>query len=282
MQIERLGHTGITWASTPDGVTSAIADVAALGYRGFETFGFLIDQYPGGVPALKEKLDRHGLRFPSAYCFAPLVDPATAADDVEKIVAWAQKVKDLGGSVVVVGATRRAKPVYSAEEYRGLARTLGELGRRCLDLGVVAAFHPHTGTPVETGPEIDALFGSSDPRCVFFAPDTGQIRKGGSDPIQVLRSYLPLIRHVHLKDYDGGPIDAVDADGKPVDRTGYVNYVPLGSGVVDIAGIIDTLDAAGYVGWYMVELDGTPKAPHPPREAAAMSKHHLDALQRGS
>lgn len=278
MSPERIGHTGITWPASPEGVKNAIADIASLGYRGFEMFGFLIDQYPGGVPALKEELDCHALALPAVYCFAPLIDPATTAEDVAKMGAWASKLKELGGSVLVVGATGRAKPVYSAAEYRGLAQTLGEIGRRCVDLGLVVAFHPHTGTPVETGEEIDALFEQCDPRYVAFAPDTGQIRKGGSDPVVVFQKYLSLVRHVHLKDYDGGPADELDAEGKPIDRTGYVNYVPLGSGVVDIATIVHTLDAAGYAGWIMVELDGTPRAPRPPCDAAAMCKRYLETL----
>ena len=63
-----------------------------------------------------------------------------------------------------------------------------------------------------------------------------------------------------------------------VDRTGYADYVPVGSGVVDIPGIVALLDGAGYAGWWMVELDGSQRRPAPPKEAAAMSKHYLEGL----
>jgi inosose dehydratase len=278
---DRLGHTGITWPFTPEGAKQAIADLASLGYRGFETFGFTIDQYPDGVDGLRADLDWHGIALVSAYCSAPLIDPATASEDIAKMVAWARKVKDLGGSVIVVGAGRRQKPHFSPADYRGMVGTLNEVGRRCLDLGIAVAFHPHTGTPVETRAEIDQVMGAIDPDAVFFAPDTGQIEKGGSDPVDVLRTYLPLIRHVHLKDYDGGPNEQ-DAQRQDLDRTGYLNYTPVGSGVVDIPGIVRMLDDAGFAGWWMVELDGTPAAPYAPKEAAAMSKRYLDDLMAGT
>lgn len=286
MNVERIGHTGITWPSSPEGAAAAIADLASLGYRGFETFGNVIDRYPDGVAGLRATLERHGMTLAAAYCAAPLIDPATSTEDVDKMVAWAGKVKDLGGDVIVVGANARKKATYTPDEYRGMARTLNEIGRRCLALGVSAAFHPHTGTPVETRAEIDLVMGTIDPRLVSFAPDTGQIQKGGSDPVEVLRTYLTLVRHVHLKDFDGGP-NELTPDGKELDRTGYVNYVPVGQGVVDIPAIVRMLDDAGFAGWWMVELDRLDRASTPPllespRAAAAVSKRYLDELMRGA
>src|SRR5262249_54446736 len=106
------------------------------------------------------------------------------------------------------------------------------------------------------------------------APDTGQIAKGGGDPVEVVRTYAELVRHIHLKDYVGGE-PKYDGAGELVDRTGYLDYVPLGDGVVDVPAILDALGLR-YQGWWMVELDGTPDAPRPPREAAAMSRRYLD------
>jgi inosose dehydratase len=272
MRPDRIGHTGITWPFTPAGARQAMGELAELGYQGFETFGRTIDEYPGGIEGVRADLDRSGIKLVSAYCSAPLIDPATTQEDIARMADWARKLKQLGGEVVVVGAARRQKERYEADEYRRMAGTLNEVGRRCLDEGVIAAFHPHTGTPVETRDEIDAVMRQVDPSLVFFAPDTGQIQKGGSDTLAVLRDYASLVRHVHLKDFDGGPPGDVE------DRTGYLNYVPVGSGAVDTKGIVALLEGVGFEGWWMVELDGTPQAPRPPKEAAAMSKRYLDGL----
>lgn len=272
----RVGHTGITWLPyfEPE---QALAEVAALGYQGFETFGIAVEEYARHRGGFGRLLDQHGIPLVAAYLFTPLIDPVTAQADIEKNVYWAKLVKDLGGEVVVIGATDQPGKRFAPAEYGGMVRTLNEIGKRCLDLGVRACFHPHTGTPVETREQIDMVIGQVDPRYVFFAPDTGQIQKGGSDPIEVINAYLPQVEHVHLKDFSGVPVE-YDADGQEIDRTGYVNYVPLGEGVVDLPGIVAVLDRAGYDGWLNVELDGTEQAPRPALEAAAISKRYLEKL----
>ncbi len=273
----QIGHTAITWPFTPEGARQAMDELAPLGYRAVELFGFVLDAYPGGVQSVREDLERTGLRLAAAYCSAPLIDPGTRDQDVAAMERWAAMVRDLGGGVVVVGAGRRKKPAYRPEDYHHLSRTLDEIGRRCRELGVLACFHPHTGTPVETREEIDRVMMQIDPGLVHFAPDTGQIAKGGGDPVEVVRTYREQVRHVHLKDYAGGETQ-LDANGEGPDRTGWLDYLPLGRGVVDLASIVRVLEGEGYGGCWMVELDGTPSAPLPPREAAAASKTELDRL----
>lgn len=273
----KIGHTGITWPFTPEGARQAMEELAPLGYRAVELFGFVLDAYPGGIGAVRDDLARTGLVLAAAYCSAPLIDPSTHDADLEAMGRWAEMVRNLGGEVVVVGASRRKQPAYDPDDYRYLSRTLEDVGRRCQEAGVLACFHPHTGTPVETREEIDRVMTQVDPRLVFFAPDTGQVAKGGGDPVGVVGTYRDRVRHVHLKDYVGGT-SQLDADGAGQDRTGWLDYVPLGQGVVDLGSIARMLDGGGYRGWWMVELDGTPKAPLAPREAAAASKQEIDRL----
>ena len=277
MDVNKFGHTGITWPFTPEGARQAMQDIGSLGYPGIELFGFVLDAYPGGIEAVRADLEANGLQLTGAYCSARLIDPATRTEDVAKMAGWAEKVRALGGDVIVVGANASTQPVYSREDYGQLCQTLNAIGERCAALGVKPCFHPHTGTPVETREQIDLVMTTIDPRLVFMAPDTGQIAKGGGDPVEVVRTYRELVRHVHLKDYVGAT-SIVDAGGNFVDRTGYLDYVPLGEGVVDLQAIAHILEEGGYDGWWMVELDGTPQAPHTPREAAARSKRYLDAL----
>ena len=63
-----------------------------------------------------------------------------------------------------------------------------------------------------------------DTRYVKFGPDVGQLQKGGSDPVKVVKDFLPVVRHVHMKDFDGGEH--------------YLGYCPLGQGKVDVAGAV--------------------------------------------
>jgi inosose dehydratase len=271
--VDRIGHTGITWPFTPDGADQAMTDVAAEGYAGVELFGFVLDQYQGGIAAVRDRLQQLGLAYASSYCSVSLVDPALRDQDLESMRRWARQVADLGGDVAVVGPDQRTRDGYDGEDYIRIAATLNDIGRLCADVGVAACFHPHTGTPVDQPESIDRVMDAVDSSVVFMAPDTGQIAKGGGDPVELVRTYRSQIRHMHLKDYVGG-VSQVEWEGSDADRTGYLDYLPLGKGVVDISGIVDAL-GADYSGWWMVELDATEVVPEPPRTAIATSMQHL-------
>ena len=105
---------------------------------------------------------------------------------------------------------------------------------------------------------------SVDTKYVKFGPDVGQLAKGGSDPVKVIKDFLPLIRHVHLKDFSGGEH--------------FLGYSPLSQGKVDIPAIVDLLDKSDSPLMIMVELDPSPKMPLAPLETARISKAYLQKL----
>lgn len=273
---KKIGHTGITWPT--QSVEEKVADTAAVGFTSFETFGHVIEQYPGGAPAFRDLIERHGLAYSASYCARTYIDPARAEDDVEQVLKWARLSREVGAETIVVSCQRREKETYSPEEYAGLARTLSTLGARIRDeLGLRTSLHPHTGTPVEKPEEIARVVEALDPRACGFGPDTGQIAQAGGDAVDVVGRYRQLVNHVHVKDYGGKPVTH-GPDGKLAkDPTGYVGYVPVGSGVIDFTTMFRALDEAGFDGWLNVELDGTARAPRPPKEAAAMSYRGLTA-----
>jgi inosose dehydratase len=265
----KVGHTGITWPS----VEEAIRDTGELGYLAFETFGKTIEEWQGKPGGLKALLDQHGLPMMAAYCYATWIDPGTREEEISAVVRQARLLTDLGGRMVVLQAWTRPREGYTPEQFRALAAAFDEVGRRLADLGVGASIHPHTGTAIETREEIQTILDLVDPSLVGFAPDTGQIAKGGSDIVEVFETYRDRITHVHLKDWCGKV--AFDEAGKEIDHSGYANYEPVGNGVLPIPRLLGVLEGAGYAGWLAVELDGTRRAPRPPREAAAMSRRYL-------
>lgn len=272
-----IGHTGITWG-IPGDVEQAYRDTAELGYLGFETFAKTIqewDQKPGGYRAL---VTRYGIPTGAAYCYKEWIDPATAQADLDGAKGEADALRALpDSSTLVVQGGRRPATGYTPDQFHRLADALNRLGEYCRSIGLAVGLHPHTGTAIETQGDIDTILGLLEPTLVGFAPDTGQIAKGGSDIVEVLRTYRNRIVHVHLKDWNGKYERG--ADGKEIDASGYVNYEPIGSGVLPMPQILQMLTPEqGFTGWINVELDGTARAPRPPREAAAMSRQYLGQL----
>lgn len=263
----RIGHTGITWGFDSAGAKQAIKDTAELGYLSYETFGSVVDEYrqaePGGLGAV---LRSHNLVLSAVYCPTVFYDPADAKPRVEQVLYWAKLGRDLGASAVVLEGGRRKETPYTM--YGGMGEVFSEIGRRVKAMGMVTAIHPHTGTLVETRAEIDAILGAVDSEVVGFAPDTGQIAKGGGDVVATLRDHKSRIQHVHLKDYAGGR------------KTAHGGYAHIGGGVIDMAGIFAVLEDAGFSGWVNVELDGPPAPPLTSRDVAAMSLGYLKGLLR--
>ena len=81
----------------------------------------------------------------------------------------------------------------------------------------------------------------------YACPDTGHLLLCGSDPVETIRDLGERCRYVHLKDLD--PASVGDAD------KGGPNFWELGTGVLDLPGVMDALEEIGFSGWIMVERD---------------------------
>ena len=260
----KIGHTGITWGNDSE---QAIKDIAGLGFYGFETFGNVLEAWEakGGLERI---LDAHKLPLISAYCSCNLVEPAKRKEELEKMARWAALIQKCGGTVSVIGPNSIKREGYDFKANRdNIIVSLNEVAKMLTDKGLVPVLHQHTGTCIETRDEVYAVLDAVDSHYLKFGPDVGQLAKGGSDPVQVVKDYLPLVRHMHLKDYSGG-----DA---------FLGYCPLGQGKVHIPAILEMLEKANSQLTVMVELDPSPGMPMTPLETAEISKKYLKKLGYG-
>lgn len=259
----KFGHTGITWGYQPENAEQAIKDVASQGFYGYESFGNVIESLEpkGGIGLW---LDAAKLPLISAYCPVNLSDPAQRTAEVQKLVRWGNLIKKYGGVTAVIGPNNVRRPAYDfAAAKPNIVAALNDMCKALNDIGMTGVLHQHTGTCVEYRDEVYAVLDAVDAKYVRFGPDVGQLQKGGSDPVKVVKDYLPLIRHVHLKDFDGGPY--------------WAQYCPLGKGKVDLPAVLDLLESQPELKIVMVELDPD-RTPVPPVETAATAKAYLQKL----
>ena len=272
-----IGHTGLTWIplgrpvgppppitpmADPQYVEAAIREMASLGFYGIELFGNQLEamEAHGGVGALLEK---HKLPLISAYCGTNLSDPTERKASIAKTLEWAGLVKKFKGNVIVVGPNGVQRRTFDFKTHKDdIVITLNELGKAVTDMGLTPVLHQHTGTCVESRDETYAVMEAVDTKVMKFGPDIGQLQKGGSDPVQVVKDFLPLVQHMHLKDYSGGQE--------------YLGYCPLGQGKVDIPAILSMMEGRQTAGLVMVELDSPPPQPAPALENAKIAKAYLE------
>jgi inosose dehydratase len=269
----RVGHTGITWPwgntpgpaaarlADPKAIEQIVKDVSELGFRGLELFGWQIDgmEAHGGLGPV---LERYKLPLVSSYSGVNLTDAAQRQSAIERTVATAKLVKKYGGTVIVFGPNSVRREAYDfAANKAAIVVALNEAARAIADLGLTPVLHQHTGTCIETRDETYAVMEAVDTRYLKFGPDIGQLQKGGSDPVRVVKDFLPIVHHMHLKDFSGG--------------NAFLGYCPLGQGKVDIPAILTMMDGKKMDGMVMVELDSSPDMPMTARDAATIAKAYL-------
>ena len=214
----KIGHTGITWVQPPSPQPASAAgapppgrgaggprrvdpgyidgifkDVSGLGFYGLELFTFQIQgmEESGGMAPLIEK---YKLPLISAYGGPNLLDATQRKENIAQAMESAKLLKKYGGKVLVIGPNGVRRDTYNFQEHKAdIITTLNsEFGKALTDIGLTGCLHQHTGTRcVESRDETYAVMENVDTRYVKFGPDIGQLQKGGSDPVQVVKDFLP-------------------------------------------------------------------------------------------
>ncbi|HUP03491.1 MAG TPA: sugar phosphate isomerase/epimerase [Bryobacteraceae bacterium] len=267
----QIGQTILTWAmplAEPDQIEQGIRDIASLGYYGIELFGTNLQALQENGETLIPLLQKYNVPLVSCYCNVHLTDPVLFKTSLERLVEAGNIIKKAGGRVAVLGPNAVPRETYDFKAYKSqMVSRLNECGKAVTDLGLTAVFHQHTSTCIETREETVAVMEAVDTRYVKFGPDIGQLQKGGADPLEILKHFLPIVQHCHLKDYLGGP--------------NWAGYCPLGQGKLDIPAILDLFEGKQLAGMVMVELDQSEKMPLTAIECSKASKAYLEKLGCG-
>jgi inosose dehydratase len=243
--------------------------------------GFL----PAEPAAMARALDYHGLQ--AVGGFTPLLLHAAGHDPVPEVNRVLDGYAAAGAGVLVLSAVTGSegydtRPVLDENGWAVLLSNLDRLAALAAQRGVRAVLHPHVGTMIETGQEVQrVLEGSSISLCL----DTGHLLIGGTDPAELARQAPERIAHLHLKD-----VDATVAAQVRSGRLTYTEavqrgmYRPLGTGDVDVPAIVGHLRARGYDGWYTLEQDtiltDEPKGEGPVADVWASAEHLRAVLRR--
>jgi inosose dehydratase len=269
----KIGHTLLTWDvfAHPENIETGIRDIAELGFAGTETGGGLYDWWEQNRPGqLKRILREAGIPMVTLFESGEWTDPAAEPGLIENARRWSASIKDLGGEMLMlVPGRRREIPPYGLDDFKQMAAVMNRVGEIAHAAGIDSTMHPHWGTAAETRLEIEVLLDRLDNPLVGFAPDTGQIAKGGADPLPVIDRWAEIVRYVHLKDIDA-KWDEMRKAGVPLPSA--EGYAEIGQGSIDLRPLLPILDRVNYSGWLMAELDQSKRTG---RESAALAKKYL-------
>jgi inosose dehydratase len=236
----------------------------------------------GFLPSDTEEL-KSVLRANDLACvggFVPVILHDADHDAGDDLAGPLESLCAAGAGVVVLAAATGSdgydsRPVLDDAQWSTLFANLDRLAAIVADRGLLAVLHPHVGTIVETRADVDrVLAGSSIPLCL----DTGHLLIGGTDPLELAKAVPNRIAHTHLKDVDAALAAKVQSgDLTYTDAVKAGMYTPLGTGDVDIAGIVSVLRDNGFDGWFVLEqdtiLDGEPADEGPIRDVLASVAH---------
>lgn len=266
----KIGYHTICWGGvvgSPVGVTSvknlfylsngdlarAIADIAEVGYDGFELFDGNLLGYEQDMTALRSIIDGSGLILLGVYSGANFIFDEILGEELWRISKSAELAAEIGTRYLVVGGGAQRSTGIRDDDYRKLGEALDRVVTIAEEHGLDCVYHPHLTTIVETPEQIARILSLSR---IGLCVDTAHVAAGGGDPSKVIRDHFDRVRYIHLKDFTPNPF----------------GFHPLGMGELDMGGVVATLDALGYDGWATVELDSFDGDP---KEAAATSRLFL-------
>jgi inosose dehydratase len=236
---------------TPERVLGEMRDLGVVATE-FGPEGFL----PASPSDKSATLSDAGLK--AVGGFVPIVLHDVDIDPVPAIEAELDSFVAAGATRLVLSADTGqvgydSRPALSEQEWVTLLVNLDRLVQTAAARGVVASIHPHVGTMIESSDDVARVLNGSQ---IGLCLDTGHLLIGGTDPVELARSNAARISHVHLKDVRRELAERVQRkDLSYTDAVRLGLYAPLGSGDIDIASIVRSLEAAGYAGYYVLEQD---------------------------
>lgn len=237
----------------------------AAGYNTTE----LGSNFPTAVEALSVSLSTRDMSLCGAYQWLPLrdhhrLDAALVDLDAKLALLHACGCGDLviadaltpervalAGHVPADGSASLDQPGFQRIA-EGAARAAAAAARR----EIAVHYHNHVGTFVETPQEVDALLPLLDQHGLDLCFDTGHYAYGGGDPVEFVATHGGRIGYLHLKDVDGAVLaEARREQWSFLDALRHIVFAPLGEGIVDISGIVRSLEEHDYAGWIVIEQD---------------------------
>ena len=275
----RLGIAPIAWTNDdmPDlgkenTFEQCVSEMALAGFTGSEVG----NKYPKDPEVLKKALDLRGIQICNQWFSSFIL--TKSMDEVEaecrsqlaflkamgsKIIGFSEQSYSVQGQMdtPIFGH----KYVLNEIEWEQLCAGLNYLGKIAKEeYGISLTYHHHMGTVVQSAEETRRLMEGTDPRYVSLLFDSGHFAYCGEDPLEMVKTWIGRIKHVHLKDIRPDVVEKVKNE-----NLSFLQGVRLGAftipgdGCIDFDPIFKVLEEADYEGYMLVEAEQDPAIANP-------------------
>ena len=243
---------------------------------------------PDDVDDLASLLNRFGHTLIGGFVPTVLHRPELASENLAYVERVAGTLARLGAVVMVLGADShhsgfdRSIELTEAEWDTFLAN-LDRVMQIASGHGLSTALHPHWGMAVVRQDHVERVLDQSR---VDLCIDTGHLALAGANPVDIAKTAIGRVAHVHLKDLDESLARQVRS-GELTFHQAVIDglFVPLGAGSVDVGVFIELLESQRYQGWYVIEQDtvlaAEPELGEGPIIAASQSFAFLEGVADG-
>ncbi|HYU77794.1 MAG TPA: TIM barrel protein [Vicinamibacterales bacterium] len=243
-----------------EGYWKGVEELSSLGFKATEAddnLAKLSTVYATDTTGFRERLARHAMQMAALYHSLPVDDAARFDEGVDEGMRVGKFMRDVGIPIFNLAGGQRKPGGNPPEDFQALARLVNEVGKRLKnEYGIQLGYHPHTGNMIEKRAEIGRMMDMTDQRYFNLCPDTGHLVAGGSDALEVFRTYRSRIIYLHFKDWDPNMVTARTAE---TGRKG--GFPELGEGIVPLPQLADFLLGIGYDKWVMIEIDSSRTTP---------------------
>jgi sugar phosphate isomerase/epimerase len=151
------------------------------------------------------------------------------------------RAKIYGSKYVMCAWIPHANGVLTFENAKKAVEDFNRVGKILKEQGLIFCYHAHgyEFQPYGKGTLLDYIFENTNPEYVSFEMDVFWMKFGGGNPVGLLKKYGARWKLVHLKDMRKGTIKNLTGLTTPE------NDVPLGTGEIDIPGILKEANKIG-------------------------------------
>jgi inosose dehydratase len=238
-----------SWQSFLDAAQATGYDAVELG-----PYGYL----PTTASELQDALAFRNLGMAGGYAIGDFATTDGLAAVIDLVRQVASLTAAAGANVIVLLATA-ASPTKRRLQLEGhqwasvVSGLMTAAKVAAEEYGLEAAYHPHRDLAVETESETARLVSDTHGQLALCL-DVGQLQSTGANPVQMLRDFGPLVKHLHIRDINKAVAD--DGERKQTNFFDLVHqglFCDPGTGAVRLDQVAMAASDIGYDGAVVVE-----------------------------